>query len=261
MDLDTGAVVAVEVHEADKGDTSTLHKTLKAAQESLGRVTPTPPCPDNPAELIADKGYFSRDVLKDLDGGPWRTRIAEPKHNGLNSWRGDHEARRAVYNNRARISSGVGKSLGRLRTEFVERSFEHTLDRSGGMRRVWLRGRENIQQTLPAPRGRVQPRPPDAAQDRPRHPKGLGRRLACGCLARNSRLSSPLGHRLGCRKSMLPNHARRCHAKRTVAQDGLSQQAVKGRREKAERPKPGGKAVKTIFISLGQDRAKPSAKP
>jgi transposase len=40
VDLDTGAVVAVEVHEADKSDTSTLHKTLKAAQESLGRVTP-----------------------------------------------------------------------------------------------------------------------------------------------------------------------------------------------------------------------------
>jgi hypothetical protein len=27
----------------------------------------------------------------------------------------------------------------------VERSFAHTLDRSGGMRRVWLSGRENIQ--------------------------------------------------------------------------------------------------------------------
>ena len=145
VDLDTGAVVAVEVHEADKGDTSTLQKTLKAAQESLRRVTSTPPCPDDPAELVADKGYFSRDVLKDLDGGPWRTRIAEPKRNGLNSWRGDHEARRAVYNNRIRISSMVGKAMGKQRTELVERSFEHTLDRSGGMRRVWLRGRENIQ--------------------------------------------------------------------------------------------------------------------
>jgi len=123
---------------------SDLQKTLEAAQKSLRRVTPTPPCPDDPAELVADKGYFSRDVLKDLDGGPWRTRIAEPKRNGLNSWRGDHEARRAVYNNRIRISSMVGKAMGKRRTELVERSFEHTLDRSGGMRRVWLRGRENI---------------------------------------------------------------------------------------------------------------------
>ncbi|OLN24779.1 Mobile element protein [Desulfovibrio sp. DV] len=54
VDLDTGAVVAVEVHEADKGDTSTLQKTLGTAQESLRRVTPTPPCQDDPAKLVAD---------------------------------------------------------------------------------------------------------------------------------------------------------------------------------------------------------------
>lgn len=37
----------------------------------------------------------------------------------------------------------AGKAMGKQRTERVERSFEHTLDRAGGMRRVWLRGREN----------------------------------------------------------------------------------------------------------------------
>ncbi len=145
VDLDTGAVVAADIHEADQGDTSTLQGTLKAARQCLRRVTSTPPCPDDPADLIADKGYFSRDVVKDLDGGAWRTRLAEPKRKGLSSWRGDHEARRAVYNNRVRLSSLTGRSLEKLRTELVERSFEHTLDRSGGMRRVWLRGRENIQ--------------------------------------------------------------------------------------------------------------------
>lgn len=77
--------------------------------------------------------------------GHWRSRVAEPKRNGLNAWRGDHEARRAVYNNRVRISSIAGKSMGKQRAELVEISFEHTLDRCGGMRRVWLRGRENIQ--------------------------------------------------------------------------------------------------------------------
>jgi hypothetical protein len=35
------------------------------------------------------------------------------------------------------------KGLHRKRTEILERSFAHLLD-SGGMRRVWLRGRENI---------------------------------------------------------------------------------------------------------------------
>ncbi|GAB6038032.1 hypothetical protein JCM15519_25910 [Fundidesulfovibrio butyratiphilus] len=59
-------MVAVEVHEADKGDTSTLPKTLEAARECLGRVTPTPPCPDDSADLVADKGYFSREGLNSL---------------------------------------------------------------------------------------------------------------------------------------------------------------------------------------------------
>ena len=37
MDLDTGAVVAAELHPADEGDTTTLEKTLAAAQgESRG---------------------------------------------------------------------------------------------------------------------------------------------------------------------------------------------------------------------------------
>jgi transposase len=49
-----------------------------------------------------------------------------------------------VYGNRARLRSGVGKHACKLRAERVERSFEHTLDR-GGMRRAWLRGRENVQ--------------------------------------------------------------------------------------------------------------------
>jgi len=81
--------------------------------------------------------------LKDLDGGVWKTRIAEPKQPGFSRWRGDDKARAAVYANRTRLGSGVGKQAMRLRAEIVERSFAHNLDR-GGMRRTWLRGRENV---------------------------------------------------------------------------------------------------------------------
>ena len=49
----------------------------------------------------------------------------------------------AVYANRTRLGSGVGKKAMRRRAEIVERSFAHNLDR-GGMRRTWLRGRENV---------------------------------------------------------------------------------------------------------------------
>ena len=62
---------------------------------------------------------------------------------GVNRWRGDEETQRAVYNNRTRLRSGVAKEAFKLRAELVERSFALTLDR-GGMRRAWLRGRENL---------------------------------------------------------------------------------------------------------------------
>jgi len=46
MDLDTGAVVAAEVHVADQGDTKTLAGTLASAAEHLAAVdaAPTPLC-------------------------------------------------------------------------------------------------------------------------------------------------------------------------------------------------------------------------
>ena len=61
----------------------------------------------------------------------------------VSRWHGDDDARRAVYNNRARLLSGVARAAFKLRAEIVERSFAHILDR-GGMRRTWLRGRENV---------------------------------------------------------------------------------------------------------------------
>jgi transposase len=142
VDLDTGAIVAAEIHAADKGDTSTLPGTLKAAEENLG-LAGKAPTKDRPTECIGDKGYHSREVLKELDDGVWKTRIAEPQRKDFLRWHGDEEARKAVYANRNRLRSAVGKAAMRRRGEFVERSFAHTLER-GGMRRTWLRGRENV---------------------------------------------------------------------------------------------------------------------
>jgi transposase len=141
MDLDTGAVVAAEIHLADQGDTTTMPDTLSRATEHLVDAAPTS---EAPAELIADKGYHSRDALKALDGGPWKSRISEPHHDEFLRWHGDDAARRAVYNNRTRLLSGVARQAFKLRAELVERGFALILDR-GGMRRVWLRSRENVQ--------------------------------------------------------------------------------------------------------------------
>ena len=192
VDLDTGAVVAAELHPADEGDTTTLEKTLAAAKENLEAVDAAPTAED-PAECVTDKGYHSRSVLKALDDGPWKTRISEPKQKGFARWHGDGAARRAVTNNRTRLLSGVAKEAFKLRAEIVERSFAHNLDR-GGMRRTWLRGRENVHK-----RYLLQPQSesPDAQTDRRRHPAGgrggriwLYLRAYCASWSRSGRSES-----------------------------------------------------------------------
>lgn len=142
VDLDTGAIVAAEIHPADQGDPATLPETLTAAEANLASLG-VRPTTENPTELVTDKGYHSREGLKELDASAWKTRIAEKKHPDFLRWHGDDAARRAVYNNRVRLLSGVARAAFKLRAELCERSFALVLDR-GGMRRAWLRGQENL---------------------------------------------------------------------------------------------------------------------
>ncbi|MDH3660499.1 MAG: transposase, partial [Alphaproteobacteria bacterium] len=118
VDLDTGAIVAAPIHGADQGDTKRLPGTLEAAEEKLEAVG-MEPSPEDPAELVADKGYHSRGSLKDLEDSEWTSRISEPKPKGINRWKGDDEAKRAFYNNRARLLSEVARLAFKLRAELV----------------------------------------------------------------------------------------------------------------------------------------------
>ena len=141
VDLDTGVVVAAPIHPADQGDTTTLSPTLEVAERNLGEVG-LAPSEEAPCDVATDKGYHSREQLKALADGVWKARIAEPEPaRGYLRWHGDKAAQRAVYANRARLKSAIGRETMRRRGEMVERSFAHILDR-GGMRRAWLRGRE-----------------------------------------------------------------------------------------------------------------------
>ena len=117
--------------------------TRSAKAEANLEAVDAAPTSEDPAECVADKGYHSRAVLRALNDSPWKTRIAAPKQTGFSRWHGDEAARRAVTNNRARLKSGVAREAFKLRAEIVERCFAHNLDR-GGMRRTWLRGRENV---------------------------------------------------------------------------------------------------------------------
>src|SRR3954466_15579407 len=139
VDLDTGVIVAI--HPADQGDTHTLAATLEQAMLDLVGLAPTP---ETPAEMIADKGYHSREGLKALEDSAWKSRISEKEQKAFARWQGDDAARRAVYNNRARLKSTVARQAFKLRAEKVERSFAFILD-IGGLRRTWLRGTGNVE--------------------------------------------------------------------------------------------------------------------
>jgi transposase len=149
-DLETGAVVAVTVAAGDAGDTATILETLPQAGEHIAEVA----CatnneevgervrPEGPLEAVGDKGYHSNDTLTALADAEVRTYISEPDR-GQRNWKEKPEARQAVYGNRRRIRGEHGKELLRRRGELLERSFAHAYE-TGGMRRVHLRGRENI---------------------------------------------------------------------------------------------------------------------
>jgi transposase len=98
--------------------------------------------PEGPAEAVGDKGYHSNDTLTALQDAEVRTYVSEPDR-GQRHWKEKPEAQTAVYGNRRRIRGEHGKELLRRRGELLERSFAHAYE-TGGMRRVHLRGRENI---------------------------------------------------------------------------------------------------------------------
>lgn len=143
VDLDTGAVVAVTVQDADDGDTTTMQATLIAAAEHLETVLPTA---DVLRELVTDKGFHSNDRLVDLAAIGVRTYISEPDR-GRRRWKKKAAARAAVYANRRRIRGPRGVRLLARRGEYLERSFAHAYE-TGGMRRTHLRGHRNILKRL-----------------------------------------------------------------------------------------------------------------
>ena len=148
VDLDSGVIVAAEIHPADSGDTATLPQTLDRAEAAVERANSG----FSIEEIVADCGYHSAQTLGDLDRQGYMTCIPERRSKGRRRWKrlahelGPEEARRrqqAFYQNRRRLKSPVGKRLLGKRGETVERSFAHVCE-TGAMRRLHLRGRENI---------------------------------------------------------------------------------------------------------------------
>ncbi len=147
VDLATGAIVGVTVQGADEGDTTTIQETLPEAAEQLEAVAAvTDDAVAVIEEVVADKGYHSRTTVHDLETLEIRTYISEPDR-GPRSWIDQEAERDAVYANRRRIRGDRGQRLLRTRGELLERPCAHLYE-TGGLRRVHVRGHENVLKRL-----------------------------------------------------------------------------------------------------------------
>src|SRR5213593_846152 len=124
VDLETGALVAVTLHGADVGDTTSVLATTLTAAEQLAAVQASAP-----TALLGIRAY-----------------LVEPER-GRRCWRETPEAQGPVYGNRRRVGGARGRRLMRRRGEYVERTFAHVYD-TGGLRRVHLRVHPNILKRL-----------------------------------------------------------------------------------------------------------------
>ena len=137
VDLADGAVLAVTVQPADRGDTSSYIETLEAAQREAMKAHPA-----GIEEVVMDKGYHSGAVLVDLAERNVRSYVPEPER-GRRKWAGKRQQHQCVYANRRRVRGARSKRLQKLRGELCERSFAHCYE-TGAMRRVHLRGSDNV---------------------------------------------------------------------------------------------------------------------
>jgi transposase len=156
VDLSSGALLAITVQGADQGDTTTIHQTLAEAGDAVAELieheVATAPAEEPKVnlggveEVVADKGYHSGAVVQDLHAVDCRSYIPEPER-GRRNWEGKEDEQKQVYANRRRVQGARSKRLQRKRSELTERSMAHMYE-TGGMRRVHLKGRDNILKRL-----------------------------------------------------------------------------------------------------------------
>lgn len=141
VDLASGALLAVTVQPADRGDTTSYTETLDAAQSEAMESHPA-----GIEEVVMDKGYHSGAVMVDLVERGIRSYVPEPER-GKRKWSGKAAEQRSVYANRRRVRAERSKRLQKLRGELCERSFAHCYE-TGAMRRLYVRGADNVRKRV-----------------------------------------------------------------------------------------------------------------
>jgi transposase len=142
VDLDTGAIVRVQVQLGDESDHKDMSVRILEAQQNINRASKTKLDTLTVESVTSDKGYYAVSELPVLQQEGIRTVICDPIDNRRLD-KLEPAARRAVLGARRSVKSESGKELLRRRGMHIERSFAHILD-CGGMRRATLRGWENL---------------------------------------------------------------------------------------------------------------------
>lgn len=142
VDIDTGAIVDVNMLPGDQPDSEDLTERVIEAQIKIYDVYDDPTIAPTIETVTSDKGYFKFDEIKklqDVEIAPVIPDFIEYRNlNKLNL-----EEKIALGFARSAVKSESGRAKLKRRGMYVERSFAHVLD-SGGQRRTTLRGNENI---------------------------------------------------------------------------------------------------------------------
>jgi transposase len=142
VDLETGAIVEVELKPGDEPDAKELTDRVRAVEENLNAALGEPPGVARLETVVGDMGYCAVEALVELQNAGLRTAIPDPvRHRHVEKL--PPEQRHALRAAKRTCASASGRWLMNHRGEFCERSFVHVLD-YGGARRTTLRGRENI---------------------------------------------------------------------------------------------------------------------
>lgn len=142
VDLDTGAIVAADVHPGDQADHKEMATRILEAQQTINQARGEKADALTVTSVTSDKGYYLVGELQRLQQEGIRTVISDPIDNRRVD-KLEPAEQRAVRAAKRSVKSKSGKDLLRRRGMHIERSFAHILD-AGGMRRTTLRGWENL---------------------------------------------------------------------------------------------------------------------
>jgi transposase len=141
-DLESGAIVRVEVRPGDAGDSDSMSDRVMDATQMVAQVVPENEARQIVRSVTGDEGYFALVEVAALQAAHCRVVIGDPQA-GRRRSDPSPEERQALGKAQRAVRSRSGRALLRRRGEHLERGFCHVLDH-GGLRRATLRGCEKL---------------------------------------------------------------------------------------------------------------------